>query len=102
MRQIDENTTSIIVWLGKPENEVNNRLGFKKMRKFEVRYRKMMLKSRLYRPWWWPNKVRTQEEDIYSLLFQPRAWIKRYLMFRDQIHTRVRIIGFPYFALPKR
>jgi hypothetical protein len=46
MKQIYEQAARVLVWLGKPENEINNRLAFALMKEFEKRYLRMMLKSR--------------------------------------------------------
>ena len=55
MTQIYEQAASILVWLGKPENEANNRLAFSMMEDFEKRYRHVAKKGRPYRPWWWQH-----------------------------------------------
>jgi hypothetical protein len=68
MRQIYEQAAKIIVWLGKPENEANNRLAFPMMKDFEKRFRHMTKKARPYRPSWWQHKRRTQGEDIADFL----------------------------------
>lgn len=64
MTQIYEQATKIHVWLGKPENEANNRLAFPKMKEFEKRYRTMASNSRPWQPWWVPRKPRTAGQDI--------------------------------------
>ena len=48
MTQIYEQAAKILVWLGKPENEANNRLAFPMMKDFEKRYRHMAKKARPY------------------------------------------------------
>ena len=63
MTQIYEQATKVLIWLGKPENEANNRLAFSLMKDFEKRSREMALKGRPYRPWWWPHKPRTAGQD---------------------------------------
>ena len=63
MTQIYEQATRILVWLGKPENEANNRLAFPMMKDLQKRYLDMTLKGRPYRPWWWPHKPRTAGLD---------------------------------------
>ena len=64
MTQTYEQATKILVWLGNPENEANNRLAFPMMKDFEKRYRQMALKGRGYQPWWWPHKPRTSGQDV--------------------------------------
>jgi hypothetical protein len=45
MKQLYEQATRVLVWLGKPENEINNRLAFALMKKFVRRYLRMALKE---------------------------------------------------------
>src|SRR5271155_3264352 len=68
MKQIYEQAAKILVWLGKPENEANNRLAFPMMKYFGKRFRHMFKKARPYRPWWWQNKPRTRGQDIADFL----------------------------------
>ena len=68
MTQIYEQAASIIVWLGKPVNEANNRLAFTMMKDFESRYRHVTEKGRPYRPWWWPHRPRTVGQDVADFL----------------------------------
>ncbi len=68
MTQIYEQAASIMVWLGKPENEANNRLAFSMMEDFEKRYRHVAKKGRPYRPWWLPHKPRTSGQDVADFL----------------------------------
>jgi hypothetical protein len=68
MRQIYEQAANILVWLGKPENEANNRLAFPLIKDFAKRYLRVMKKGRPYRPWWWQTKTRTIGEDIADFL----------------------------------
>ena len=68
MTQIYEQAASIIVWLGKPENEANNRLGFSMMKDYESRWRHVGKKGRPYRPWWWQHKPRTSGQDVADFL----------------------------------
>ena len=56
MTQIHEQATNILVRLGKPENEANNRLPFPMMKEFEKRYRAMASNSRPWQLWWLPRK----------------------------------------------
>jgi hypothetical protein len=73
MKQIYEQAAKVCVWLGKPENEANNRLAFLKMKDFQKRFRRVARKARPYRPWWWQHKARTPGEDIADfLLKRPR------------------------------
>lgn len=51
MKQIYENASRVLVWLGPPENEECNRLAFQKMGYFEKRFDKTVIKGRPYRPW---------------------------------------------------
>ena len=48
MTQIYEQAAKILVWLGKPENEANNRLAFPMMKDFEKRHRHVAKKGRPY------------------------------------------------------
>ena len=78
MTQIYEQATKIFVWLGKPENEANNRLAFSMMKDFQKRYLDMILKGRPYRPWWWPHKPRTGGLDAADFCLNLRpAYDKR-------------------------
>jgi len=56
MKQIYEQATKVLVWLGIPEDEDNNRLAFAMMEDCARKFRHTMLKDRPYRPWWWPRK----------------------------------------------
>ena len=58
MTQIYEQASEILVWLGKPENEANNRLAFTMMKDFQERYLDMTVKGRSYPPLL-PSKPRT-------------------------------------------
>ncbi|MCJ1397393.1 hypothetical protein MMC11_000586 [Xylographa trunciseda] len=62
MKEIYEQAAKILVWLGKPVNEANNRLAFPLMKHFEKRFRQVITKGRPYRPWWWRRKPRTAGE----------------------------------------
>jgi hypothetical protein len=53
MREIYEKAANVIVWLGKPESEENNRLAFSLMNSFEKRFIDVQKKTHAYRPWWW-------------------------------------------------
>ena len=68
MTQIYEQAANIIAWLGKPENENNNRLAFSMMKDFDDRYRRVRKKGRPYRPWWMPHKPRTTGQDVADFL----------------------------------
>ena len=68
MTQIYEQAASIIVWLGKPENEANNRLAFSMMKDFGSRYRRVRDEGRPYRPWWWLHKPRTVGQDVADFM----------------------------------
>ena len=70
MTQIYEQATKILVWLGNPENEANNRLAFPMMKDCEKRYRQMALKGRGYQPWWWPHKPRTAGQNVADFLLK--------------------------------
>ena len=72
MTQVYEQATKILVWLGKPENEANNRLAFPMMKVFEKGYRQMALKGRPYQPWWWPHKARTAGQDVADFFLNLR------------------------------
>ncbi|MCJ1315427.1 hypothetical protein MMC15_000746 [Xylographa vitiligo] len=68
MKQIYEQAAKILVWLGKPENEFENRLAFSMMKDFRNRFRNVESKGRPYRPWWWPNKAHTAGETTADFL----------------------------------
>lgn len=51
MKQIYEQAEKVLVWLGKPENENNNRLAFEKLKYFKKVYFNRLLKAYPYRPW---------------------------------------------------
>jgi Heterokaryon incompatibility protein (HET) len=68
MKQIYEQAAKVLVWLGRPENEANNRLAFPMMKDFEKRLRRVQKKGRPYRPWWWPRKPRTVGQDAADFL----------------------------------
>ena len=66
MRYLYENARKVYVWLGKPENEVFNKLGVEKMQEFATRYHASMEEDLPYRPWWWPNKPSRPETLRYQ------------------------------------
>lgn len=68
MKQIYEQAAKVLVWLGKPVNETNNRLAFPMMRYFRKLHNAGLKKARPYRPWWWPHKSRTHGEDVADFL----------------------------------
>ena len=71
MKQIYEEAAKIIVWLGKPENDENNRLAFSMMKGFKKRFLDVQKKGRPYRPWWWKRKEnipRTVGQDMADFL----------------------------------
>lgn len=68
MTQIYEQAAKILVWLGKPENETNNRLAFPMMKDFEKRFRHGMKKAHLHRPCLWQHKPRTLGEDLADFM----------------------------------
>jgi len=68
MTRIYEQASTILVWLGKPPNEANNRLAFRKLEEFNQHYLWSMKQNRPYRPWWWPNKATLPERDMSSFL----------------------------------
>ncbi len=49
MKQVYEQAEKVLVWLGKPENESNNRLAFAKMKELRVVYLDGLKTN--YRPW---------------------------------------------------
>jgi hypothetical protein len=76
MKQIYEEAAKIIVWLGKPENDDDNRLAFSMMKSFKKRFLDVQNKGRPYRPWWWKRKEnipRTVGQDMadFSLTISP-------------------------------
>jgi len=68
MRQIYEGAAKVLVWLGKPENEANNRLAFPMMKDFHKRFRRVAKKARRYRPWGYQQKPRTPGEHTADFL----------------------------------
>ncbi|KIW27846.1 uncharacterized protein PV07_07547 [Cladophialophora immunda] len=68
MRQIYEQATKVLVWLGTPANETNNQLAFPMMRYFVKLHRESIRRARPFRPAWWPRKVRTHGEDAADFL----------------------------------
>ncbi|KAL9108430.1 MAG: hypothetical protein Q9227_006764 [Pyrenula ochraceoflavens] len=68
MTQIYEQAANVLVWLGNPENDANNRLAFLILKNFERDYSKVIIKDRPYRPWWWPNKPQTAGADMARFL----------------------------------
>ena len=64
MKQVYEQAGKVLVWLGLPANDLNNRLAFSLMEIYEKRYRRVMLQGRPYRPWWWQTKQRTSADDL--------------------------------------
>lgn len=68
MTQIYEQAANILVWLGKPENQANNRLAFSMMKEFRERYHQVMKNGRSYQPWWLPHKPRTSGQVIAEFL----------------------------------
>ena len=68
MKQIYKQAERILVWLGHPVNENNNRLAAAMMRDIEKRSLKIMKKGRPDRPWWWSHKPRTQAEDLAHII----------------------------------
>jgi hypothetical protein len=71
MKQIYIEAAKIIVWLGKPKNDENNRLAFSMMKGFNKRFLDLQQKRRPYRPWWWKRKENplwTHGQDIAAFL----------------------------------
>ena len=68
MRRIYEQAGSIFVWLGRPENEGRHNLAIRKIENFYGRFISACKKNRPYRPWWWPNKPVTSEDDLFTFL----------------------------------
>jgi hypothetical protein len=68
MTRIYEQASTILVWLGKPLNETNNRLAFRKLEEFNQHYLWSMKQNRPYRPWWWPHRATLPEHDMSSFL----------------------------------
>ena len=66
MRYLYENARKVYVWLGKPENEVFNKLAVEKMQEFTTRYHTSLEEVLPYRPWWWPNKPIRPETFRYQ------------------------------------
>jgi hypothetical protein len=63
MRQIYEKATRVLVWLGKAEDETDNKLAFAKMKSLDSQYSATAAKMIPIRPWWWPHR-HVRVEDI--------------------------------------
>ena len=63
MRQIYEQAGKVLVWLGKPDDDINNRLAFQLLKTFEARYYRIVRRGHSYRPRWWQTKERTFADD---------------------------------------
>ena len=75
MRQIYERSSKVLVWLGKPENEEDNRLACQKMAFFVERMGDIQAKGRPARRFWWPQKLRTighDRADFSSAIFKAK------------------------------
>lgn len=68
MRQIYERATTVLVWLGKPQSYHSNYLASELMVEAANKFRKVLVKGRPYRPWWWPHKARTTGQDTADFL----------------------------------
>jgi len=68
MKRIYEQAKTVLVWLGNPENETNNRLAFQKMNDIYARFRQTQKKNRTYRPWWWPHAPERTEDDVFKTM----------------------------------
>lgn len=51
MKEIYEQAEKVLVWLGKPENENNNRLAFERIKYFKKIFMDSFKKGHPYRPW---------------------------------------------------
>ena len=73
MRQIYEQAEKVLVWLGKPDNDANNRLAFRLLNIFEARYHRVLRKGRPYRPWWQQTTVDPSADDMadFALSLSP-------------------------------
>ncbi|OAP65524.1 hypothetical protein AYL99_01496 [Fonsecaea erecta] len=68
MKQIYEQATNVLVWLGAPVDDKANRLAFPMMRYFVKLHREGIRKARPFRPAWWPRKIRSSGEDVADFL----------------------------------
>ena len=64
MRQIYEQAPKVFVWLGKPEDEDNNRLASALIASFQKSLDDTLLKGPPFRPWWWLNRPRSVGQDL--------------------------------------
>ncbi len=66
MATLYEQAYKIYVWLGRPENELQNELAVQKMAEFIQRHIQSTVEDHPYRPWWWPHKHARYETDVYG------------------------------------
>ncbi|RDW78221.1 hypothetical protein BP5796_06073 [Coleophoma crateriformis] len=70
MKQVYEQAKKIVVWLGKPENKLNNHSAAKKLREFSDFHRRVILKWNPYRPWIKPTAPVSHETIVADLRAQ--------------------------------
>jgi hypothetical protein len=68
MRMIYEKAHAVLVWLGRPEDQENARLAFRKIEYFDENRKSHIGKKAFSGPWWWPRKPEPVEELLSSML----------------------------------
>jgi Heterokaryon incompatibility protein (HET) len=68
MKQVYEQAVRVLVWLGKPEDEINNRLTFALMKQLVKRLLRVVLKGTPYRPFWWPHNRRSMADHLANFI----------------------------------
>ena len=88
MRQIYEQAGKVLVWLGKPDDDINNRLAFQLLKTFEARYYRIVRRGHSYQPRWWQIQERTSADDIaeFKLSLSPSKDRKVFDMPGSQTH----------------
>ena len=65
MRKLYEQAQKVYVWLGEPENTLQNELAEQKMNGFSKMLQRSSMKNHPYRPWWMPKEAPRWQNDIY-------------------------------------
>lgn len=85
MTRIYEQASHVLVWLGKADDEFNNRLAFQKMAELEKKQEKVMIKNRPYRPWWWPHtKGGPSSEHDFTKIYSDIAATERAVLSQPE------------------
>lgn len=66
MRTLYEQAQKVYVWLGEPENTLQNELAAQKMEEFSKLQQRSTMKNRPYRPWWMPIEAPRWQDDLYQ------------------------------------